>query len=98
MDIQLQRRAEIALRSLQKRDQKRIDRALMEISASDRMSLSNNPKFRLLATGFSGKKIAVFRATERLRLVLSFETDACIIEDIVDHDRLDRLVKREGQE
>lgn len=98
MDLQFQRRAEIALRSLQKGDQRRIERALTELRASDRLSLSSNPKFRLVATGFSGNKIAVYRATKRLRLVLSFEADACIIEDIVDHDRLDRLVKREGQE
>ena len=98
MDLQIRRRAEIALRSLQKVERKQIERSLDELLASDRVSLSSNPKFRLLAAGFSGKKLVVYRGSTKLRLVLSFEGDTCILEDVVDHDRLDQLAKRGEQE
>ncbi len=98
MDIQIQRRAEIALRSLQKPERKQIERALHELLTSERADLKQNPKFSLLAAGLSGKKIAVFKGGPKFRLVLSFQDEICTLEDIVDHDRLNRLVKHEGQE
>jgi len=94
MQIQIQRRAEIALRSLQKLERKQIDRALKELLASDRAALNSNLKFHLLASGFSDKKIAVYSGGPNLRLVLTFEDERCTLEDIVDHVRLDRLVKQ----
>jgi hypothetical protein len=97
MELLIHRRAEIALRSLQKADQVGIERALMKVSALDRIALSRDHNFRLLPIGFYGRKIATYRATKRLRLVLAFENDACIVEDIIAHDRLDKLINREGQ-
>lgn len=98
MQIHIQRRAEIALRSLQKLERKQVDRALDELLASDRAALKSNPKFHLLASGLSNRKLAVYRGGPRLRLILTFEGETCTLEDIVDHDRLDRMVKHEGQE
>ena len=98
MQLQIRHRAEIALRSLQKVERNKIERSLNELLASDRSSLNSNPKFRLVAAGFSGKKLAVYRGSTKLRLVLSFEDDTCILEDVVDHDRLDQLARRGEQE
>ncbi|WP_304511905.1 hypothetical protein [Desulfobacula sp.] len=98
MNISIQRRAEIALRSLDKIEQKRILRSLSAISAIDRVNFSQDPKFRKLATGFSGKKLYIYKGSQKLRLILSFEGDVCTVEDIVDHDRLSRLIAQSGQE
>ena len=98
MNIFLQRRAEIALRSLDKTEQKRILRSLSIIEAIDRVTLAQDPKFRKLATGFSGKKLYIYKGSPKIRLILSIEEDVCTVEDIVDHDRLSRLIAQRGQE
>lgn len=98
MHLSIERRAEIALRSLQKSERKHVERALNELLSSDRAALQQSPKLHKLASGFSGRKLFVYRASPKLRLVVSLEDDVCVLEDIVDHDRLDRLLKREGQE
>jgi hypothetical protein len=43
MVLIIQRRAEIALRSLQTTDRKRVERALQELTAVDRSELPGNP-------------------------------------------------------
>jgi hypothetical protein len=98
MYLRIERRAEIALRSLQKIEQKHIDRALNELLASDMATIRQSPKIHMLASGFSGRKLFVYRGSRKLRLVLSVDNETCVVEDIVDHDRLDRLIKREEQE
>lgn len=98
MYLRIERRAEIALRSLQKKEQKHIDRALNELLESDMATLRQNPKIHMLASGPFGRKLFVYRGSPKLRLVLSFDQETFVLEDIVDHDRLDRLIKREGQE
>ena len=91
MKIIVQRRAEIALRSLQKSEQKQIARALDELSKADRKLLYGSPKIHKLAAGYSNKNLFIYKGTTKLRLILSLTNDSCILEDIVDHDRLDRL-------
>lgn len=98
MHILIQRRAEIALRSLNKLEQKRIKRALSALSAADWTLLRQSPNLHKLATGYSNKKLFIYRGTPKLRLILSLEGDTCTVEDIVDHDRLHRLIARRGQE
>lgn len=93
MQLQVQRRAEIALRSLNTADRQRIDRALNELASADPRRGPRLPKFHSLATGFSGKPLFAYRAGRRLRLILSFNDDLCVVEDIVDHDKLDRLLR-----
>jgi hypothetical protein len=97
MQLRIERRAEIALRSLQKTEQKHVDRALSSLLASEVATVWHSHKIKPIATGFSGRKLFVYRGSPKLRLVLSFENDTCILEDVLDHDRLDRLVKRGGQ-
>jgi|GEM_PF-2526132 len=97
MNIFLQRRAEIALRSLDKIEQNRIIRSLSNIEAIDRVNLIQDPNIRKLATGFSGKKLYSYKGSPKLRLILSFEEDVCTVEDIIDHDRLGRLIAQRGQ-
>jgi hypothetical protein len=90
MQIVLERRAEIALRSLGSTERKQIARSLELLSEADLPMLMGSHRIRKLATGFSAKSLFVYRGSPTLRLVLSFENDVCKIEDIVDHDRLDR--------
>jgi hypothetical protein len=98
MLLRIQRRAEIALRSLEKLERSQISRALEQLTSTDRASLQSSSKLHKLASGFSGKKLFVYRGSFKLRLILSFEHDTCIIEDVVHHDRLDRLIAKWGQE
>jgi len=97
MQLLIHRRAEIAFRSLQKLEQKKISSAFNELFATDRAVLFKNPKFYIIASGFSGKKIFGFKGSSKLRLVLSFDNDTCTVEDIVNHDRLERLIAKGGQ-
>ena len=98
MQLHIERRAEIALRSLQKNEQNQINRALNELLDLDRATLMQSPRLNILASGFSSRKLFVYKGSPTLRLVLTFDDDMCVLEDVVYHDRLDRLVKREGQE
>lgn len=90
MQLRIERRAEIALRSLQKKEQKQIERALEKFGTYDQATL--RAKVHMIFTRTSGRRLFVYRGGIRLRLVLSFNDDSCVIEDIVDHDRLNRLV------
>ncbi len=98
MQILIQHRAEISLRSLSKVEQNRIARALDEIKTADPTLLYRSPKLHRLNTGYSEKKLYVYRGSLNLRLILSFEDDTCTVEDVVDYDRLDRLTGKRGQE
>lgn len=97
MEIIIERRAEIAFRSLDKNEQKKITHSLSAISNIDRKELVLEPKLHKLATGFSDKKLYSYRGSPKYRLILSFEEEFCIVEDIVDHDRLNRLFVKKGE-
>lgn len=98
MVLIIQRRAEIALRSLQAIERKRVESSLQELRAANLSELHGNPKFRALKSERSGKQLFVYKGTPELRLVISFQDgDTCLVQDIVDHDRLDRLMRQEGQ-
>jgi hypothetical protein len=98
MQLRIERRAEVALRSLEKIEQRHISRSLNELLASDRATLTRSPKIHILSANQSGRKLFVYRGSPKLRLVLSFENETCVLEDIVDHDRLGKVIGREGQE
>jgi hypothetical protein len=72
-------------------DRKKVARSLHELAATNTSNLNRLPKLHKLVAGFSAKKLYVYRASPRLRLVLSFEADTCHVEDIVDHERLSHL-------
>lgn len=99
MILIVQRRAEIALRSLQAFERCLVNRALEELLAVDKATLRANRKIHALKSDRSEKQLFVYKGSPKLRLVVSFpDEDTCLVQDIVDHDRLDRLVRREGQE
>ena len=98
MQLRIERRAEITLRSLQKIEQKQIERALNELLTFDRATLSHSLKLHQLTSGFSSRNLFVYKGSSKLRLVLTFDGNTFVLEDVVDHSRLDRLTKREGQE
>lgn len=98
MQILKQRRAEIALRSLGTTERRQIARAIDELSSTDMSLLQDGRKLHKLASGLSDRKLFVFKGSPKLRLILSFDKDICTIEDVVDHDRVDRLVNKQGQE
>jgi hypothetical protein len=97
MQILIQHRAEISLRSLGKEEQKQIARALNKLTTEDPALLFKSPKLYKLNAGLSDKELYVFRGSPKLRLILSFEGDICTVEDVIDHDRLDRLISKLGQ-
>jgi hypothetical protein len=90
MELVIQQRAEIAIRSLSRFEQTQVRWALDEISAVASNDLYQSAKFRKLRVG-SGETFYVYRGNPRLRLLLSIHGDRCTIEDVVDHDKLSRL-------
>jgi hypothetical protein len=87
----MQRRAEVAFRSLDTPIQQRIAEALHWFSVSDRALAHKNRKLHKLAGPSADKKLFSYAATPQFRLVLSFDKETCIVEDILHHDRLDRI-------
>jgi hypothetical protein len=99
MKVELQRRAEIALRSLQGVDRKQVLRAIQVLEISDRSALQAGGKLRLIRLGQRGKVLFLYVASPKFRFVISFrDADYCIVQDILHHDQIERLVKYEGQE
>lgn len=96
MQVRLERRAEIAFRSLSPIEQRHIARAMDEISSASPEELRLSRKLHKVLAA-SGEGLYVFRGSQRLRLVLSIEGDSCTIEDVVDHDKLNRLLVKRGQ-
>lgn len=89
MNLLMQRRAEIAIRSLEQAEQSQVKQALSEISLLTLEDLKQSSKFKPMD---SDKKLYIYRGNQKLRLVLSIDSDKCIVEDVVDHDRLQRLL------
>lgn len=96
MQIHLTRRAEIALRSLSPREQNHIRKALETLSVSERVDLCHSRKMKMIASGAMCGKVFVYQSSNRFHLVLSFGGEECVVEDIVDYDRLVILGKQGG--
>lgn len=90
MQVTVQRRAEVALRSLDARDRDRVSTAIARLEQAQFRELSERGQIKKLRQA-PGVSLYEMRATNRLRLVLSFQNDRAVVEDIVPHDRLDRL-------
>jgi hypothetical protein len=91
MNIIIERRAQIALRSLAQNEQKQILKALAQIESvkpQNWVTISNLKKMR---TELS-ENTYLYRGNQRLSLVLSFKDNVCIVEDIVAYDKIDRLM------
>jgi hypothetical protein len=90
MQVIIQRRAEIAMRSLDLRDRDDVNRALNQLKEWDFRQLLAAGKVHKLPQA-PGAAMYVMRATYQLRLVLSFRDETVTVEDVVPHDRLGRL-------
>lgn len=96
MNLLLERRAEIALRSLRGVDEKQVLRALHELTALDPRTFFQHPKIHKVLVSTSSP-LYVYGRGMRLRLILSVDGENCKVLDIVDHDRLGRLLPSGGQ-
>ena len=96
MKLHLERRAEIAFRSLRGADQRQVGRALDDLTALEAKAIFRNHKVhKVLAP--TGDSLYICRGGMRLRLVLDIKGEDCKVIDIVDHDRLGRLLLDRGQ-
>jgi len=90
MVLVLERRAEIAIRSLSQLEQAQVRRALDEIGAIAPDELCQSSKVQKFRGG-SGETFYVYPGTPSLRLILSIKGDKYTIEDVIDRDKLSRL-------
>jgi plasmid maintenance system killer protein len=97
MDITLQRRAEIAQRSLALAEKKRVATVLETLVAANPQEILSSEKLTKLSEGALGKLYA-YQINRRLRLIISWNEDKWCVEDIVDYDRLNRLFPLQNHE
>lgn len=94
MSVLLSSRAEIALRSLDPPERERVHKAILSLqkaSESGKLIKSHHWRLTLLKLP-SPEKFYSFRVGKTLRLILSSHKSQWIVEDIIDHDRLARLL------
>lgn len=84
------------MRSLGKREQSQIAAALGVLSSADPRSLGHRPQIRRVH-GAIGENLYSYRIGHEYRLLFSLQDDTCVIEDVVAHDRLDRIMRAEAQ-
>ncbi len=91
MNITFHRRAEIALRSLDLKEQQQITQVVKKLIAV------NNPnenfvktKLHKLATK-SPMSLYSYRGNNRLKLIISIDNNEWVVEDIIDRDRFEQL-------
>lgn len=100
MEIVIERRARIALRSLENNEQKEIATVLRRISSLTPNELSQINTLRRLNNTLSDERLyeyRVFGDNQRLSLVCSVQKDKCIVEDIVASNKLRRLLRDRRQ-
>lgn len=93
MNITMQRRAEIALNSLNNQEKGRLKRALESLKKLSIIELSNLPEMRKLVS-ISDKNLYAFNGSEKLKIILSVDkthANACIVEDIFPREQLESL-------
>lgn len=95
MEIHLERRAEIAQRSLQPSEKEKIARALEFLFAAKPIDISQDRRISKLKLG-GGEQLFSFRSSPRLRVVFSIQDNVIVVQDIVDNDRLKRWTGGQG--
>jgi hypothetical protein len=90
MNVQRQRRAEIALRSLSKTERKQLEHILDTLTPLSSLEFYQNPNIDKLTSG-SGRTLYVLKGTLNLRIILSVNAETCMVEDIFDHNDLEQL-------
>jgi mRNA-degrading endonuclease RelE of RelBE toxin-antitoxin system len=95
MQVGLEPRAEVALRSLANVERAKVGQALKLMSELDRHSLSGNFRVQRLA-GLQARDLYSYKASDRLRIVFSFHGDTIVVQDIANRDRLKHLTGGRG--
>ena len=91
MKLSWQRRAQIQFRSLEKGDQNKISRALDIINLSAPSDLLKNKEFHRLHVE-SDNNLYAYQGSPKYRVVLSFQGEICVVEDIFAHDRFNQFI------
>lgn len=94
MNITIQRRADMALKSLSLMEKGQLESALKELKVLSATEFYNHPEIQKLISA-SGEKLYAFIGSKRLRIILSANADSCTVEDILDRERLSRLLPSE---
>lgn len=92
MGINFQHRAHVALQSLDSRDQTATHKALSWLTSVPHEQMVRSPRIKKV----QGLDLYILKIGIRLRAVLSRKDDVWTVEDIVDHDRLQRLLSVYG--
>jgi|SRR4051794_18704470 hypothetical protein len=94
MSVLLRNRVEIALRSLNQPEREKVYKAILSLEkASNSGELIKRHHWRLNLLKLPSKeKLYSFRVGKTLRLILSSRKSQWIVEDIINHDRLARLL------
>lgn len=88
MNITLHRRAEIAFRLLDTKEQKQLSKAFEKLITANEDFVKT--KLRKLPTK-STISLYSYRGSNKLRLIVSMNDNTWVVEDIIDHDRLKQL-------
>ncbi|MBM3473834.1 MAG: hypothetical protein FJX75_11245 [Armatimonadetes bacterium] len=93
MTVTVHRRAEIALGTLDLRERQTFLHGLQRLQTDDRESLVSSGRLRPLTGPAEG--LFAFRASQRLRAVLSLGKSGWVVEDVVSPARLTHLLARD---
>jgi len=88
MNITLHRRAEIAFRLLDTKEQQQLSKAFEKLITANEDFVKT--KLRKLPTK-STTSLYSYRGNNKLRLIVSMNDNTWVVEDIIDHDRLKQL-------
>jgi hypothetical protein len=91
MNVQLEGRAEIALRSLDQPEQEKVQAALQVLEKTDLGELMGSQRPRAMKVA-PQETLHSFRVNKTLRLILSASPSQWVVEDIMQRDRLARLL------
>jgi mRNA-degrading endonuclease RelE of RelBE toxin-antitoxin system len=97
MNVQLQDRAEVALRSLDPPERDKIRAALRELEQTDLAKGERSRKLRALKLA-SQAKLYSFSVGRILRLILSYSPSQWVVEDIMLRDGLARFLPPNGRQ
>jgi mRNA-degrading endonuclease RelE of RelBE toxin-antitoxin system len=97
MNVQLQDRAEVALRSLDPPEREKIRTALRELEKTDLAKGEHSRKLRTLKLA-SQAKLYSFSAGRIFRLILSYSPSKWVVEDIMLRDGLARFLLPNGRQ
>jgi len=95
VNLLLERRSEIALRSLRGVDRSQVLRTLDLLQAAPAGEIHQQRLVQKVRLADS-RHLFIAQGGRRLRLLLSLEGENCRVLDIVDHDRLVRILRERG--